>query len=100
MLNARDAALRAEPPRRISLGSTEDGEHLEIYVRDSGTGVPADILDKIFDPFFSTKTMGEGTGLGLSISRKIVEDHGGTLDYRRVDESTEFYLRLPLTSPA
>lgn len=100
VLNARDAALRAEPPRRISLGSTEDGEHLEIYVRDSGTGVPADILDKIFDPFFSTKTMGEGTGLGLSISRKIVEDHGGTLDYRRVDESTEFYLRLPLTSPA
>ena len=56
------------------------GEAVEIRVRDNGTGIPAEIRDKLFQPFFTTKPTGEGTGLGLSISYDIVtQQHGGTI---------------------
>jgi two-component system sensor kinase FixL len=58
-----------------------DGKgHVAVEVSDSGTGIPPQILDKIFDPFFSTKPVGKGTGLGLPICRRIVQEHGGTLN--------------------
>ena len=54
------------------------GDAVEIRVRDNGTGIPAEIRDKLFQPFFTTKPTGEGTGLGLSISYDIVtQQHGG-----------------------
>ena len=56
------------------------GDAAEIRVRDNGTGIPADIRDKLFQPFFTTKPTGEGTGLGLSISYDVVtQQHGGTI---------------------
>ena len=66
-------------------------------VRDNGIGIPAEIKDKLFQPFFTTKPTGEGTGLGLSISYDIVtQQHGGTIDVdSRVGEFTEFTVRLP-----
>ena len=84
-----------EPTLKVT---TRDlGDAVEIRVRDNGTGIPADIRDKLFQPFFTTKPTGEGTGLGLSISYDIVtQQHGGTITVdSRVGEFTEFTIRLP-----
>jgi signal transduction histidine kinase len=74
-----------------------EGEEGVVLVSDSGPGVPAELLERVFDPFFSTKGSGEGTGLGLSLCRKLAEAHGGTL---RAEESGAggalFRLGLPL----
>jgi signal transduction histidine kinase len=78
--------------------STRDlGGAVEIRVRDNGTGIPPEIKDKLFQPFFTTKPTGEGTGLGLSISYDIVtQQHSGTIEVdSRVGEFTEFTVRLP-----
>ena len=77
-------------------------ERVEIRVRDNGTGIPPEIRDKLFQPFFTTKPTGEGTGLGLSISYDIVtQAHGGTIE---VDSAlgafTEFTIRLPRAGAA
>jgi signal transduction histidine kinase len=70
---------------------------VEIRVRDNGTGIPTEIQDKLFQPFFTTKPTGEGTGLGLSISYDIVTlQHGGTIEIdSEVGQFTEFTIRLP-----
>ena len=73
------------------------GEAVEICARDNGTGIPPEIRDKLFQPFFTTKPTGEGTGLGLSISWDIVtQQHGGTIAFdSEPGEFTEFTIRLP-----
>ena len=76
------------------------GDKVEIRIRDNGTGIPEEVKEKIFNPFFTTKPSGEGTGLGLSMSHDIiVKQHGGSID---VDTEpgffTEFRLVLPRTS--
>jgi signal transduction histidine kinase len=78
--------------------ATRDTEYgVEVRVHDNGTGIPADIRDKLFQPFFTTKPTGEGTGLGLSISYDIVtQQHGGTITVESEPGSfTEFTVRLP-----
>jgi signal transduction histidine kinase len=80
--------------------STRDlGEAVEINIRDNGVGIPPEIKDKLFQPFFTTKPTGEGTGLGLSISYDIVtQEHGGTISVdSQIGEFTEFTVRLPRT---
>ena len=76
------------------------GDAVEIRVRDNGTGIPAEIRDKLFQPFFTTKPTGEGTGLGLSITYDIVtQQHGGrSLWTARSGEYSEFTIRLPRDS--
>jgi two-component system NtrC family sensor kinase len=73
------------------------GDAVEVRVRDNGTGIPAEIKDKLFQPFFTTKPTGEGTGLGLSISYDIItQQHGGTITVdSEVGAFTEFTIRLP-----
>ena len=69
----------------------------EITVKDNGAGIPDDIKNKIFQPFFTTKPTGEGTGLGLSLSYDIVKAHGGELKVETKDgEGTEFIMVLPM----
>jgi len=78
--------------------STRDlGDAVEINIRDNGVGIPPEIKDKLFQPFFTTKPTGEGTGLGLSISYDIVtQEHGGTITVdSQIGEFTEFTVRLP-----
>ena len=80
--------------------STRDlGDAVEINICDNGVGIPPEIKDKLFQPFFTTKPTGEGTGLGLSISYDIVtQEHGGTISVdSQVGEFTEFTVRLPRT---
>ena len=71
-------------------------------MRDNGTGIPPEIRDKLFQPFFTTKPTGEGTGLGLSISYDIVtQQHGGTIEVdSELGEFTEFTVRLPRSQRA
>jgi signal transduction histidine kinase len=73
------------------------GKTVEIRIRDNGTGIPADVKEKIFNPFFTTKPSGEGTGLGLSMSHDIiVKQHGGTIDVDTgLGAFTEFRIVLP-----
>jgi two-component system, NtrC family, sensor kinase len=80
--------------------STRDlGDRVEISIRDNGVGIPPEIKDKLFQPFFTTKPTGEGTGLGLSISYDIVtQEHGGTISVdSQIGKFTEFTVRLPRT---
>lgn len=77
----------------------EDG-FVEIRISDTGRGIPADEVDRIFDPFYTTKQSGEGTGLGLSIAYGIVTKHGGTISVdSEVGEGSTFTISLPLTGP-
>jgi signal transduction histidine kinase len=73
------------------------GGAVEVRVRDNGTGIAAEIRDKLFQPFVTTKPTGEGTGLGLSIAYDIVtQQHGGTIAVdSRPGEFTQFTIRLP-----
>jgi len=81
----------------LQVATRELGDAVEVRVRDNGTGIPAEIRDKLFQPFFTTKPTGEGTGLGLSISYDIVtQQHGGTIAVEsEVGAYTEFTVRLP-----
>ena len=77
------------------------GRYVSLSVRDSGVGIPADLLDRIFDPFFTTKPQGEGTGLGLSTARGIIRAHGGFLAvYSQPGRGTQFTLHLPALDAA
>jgi signal transduction histidine kinase len=81
----------------LTVTTRDAGEAVEIRVRDNGIGIPADIRDKLFQPFFTTKPTGEGTGLGLSITYDIVtQQHGGSIAVdSKVGEYSEFTIRLP-----
>jgi signal transduction histidine kinase len=81
----------------LTVTTRDLGKAVEVRVRDNGSGIPPEIRDKLFQPFFTTKPTGEGTGLGLSISYEIVtKQHRGTIEVSSaVDEFTEFIVRLP-----
>jgi signal transduction histidine kinase len=76
--------------------------NVEIRIRDNGTGIPQDVKEKIFNPFFTTKPAGEGTGLGLSICHDIiVKQHGGRIDVDTEPGAfTEFIITLPRVAAA
>ncbi|HUI68942.1 MAG TPA: ATP-binding protein [Spirochaetia bacterium] len=93
LLNAIEAVPR-KGKIEIRVDIDAEGEMTEITVSDNGCGIPDDIRDRIFDPFFSTKLESKNTGLGLSISQHIIETHNGVIEVSR-NGRTEFIVRLP-----
>ena len=93
--NAIDALASVPEGRRIDLFLDNGAGAATVRVRDNGCGIPADKLDRIFSPFFTTKD--KGTGLGMAIAKKIVEAHGGTIDVvSEAGRGSEFKVTLPL----
>jgi two-component system NtrC family sensor kinase len=82
----------------ISLTTSKLADKVEISVKDNGNGIPKKIVEKVFQPFFTTKPAGQGTGLGLSLSYDIVKAHGGKIKVEtKQGEETEFKIELPIT---
>ena len=80
----------------VSVSTKKVGDTVLISVKDNGNGIPQKVLDKIFQPFFTTKPTGQGTGLGLSLSYDIVKAHGGELIVETKEgEGSEFIIRIP-----
>jgi len=86
----------------LSATTKNFGNRVEIRIRDNGTGIPQEVKEKMFNPFFTTKPAGEGTGLGLSMSHDIVvKQHGGKIDVDTMPgQFTEFIISLPRTAVA
>ena len=100
VINAEQAVLRDDLAlRRITIRTMDVRDSARIEVEDSGPGVPIEHEAKLFQPFYTTKPVGEGTGLGLSVSYGIVQSHGGRIGYRRAEAGGAiFWFELPIAS--
>ena len=84
---------------RLDISSASNEDHIVITVRDNGPGIPVINLNRVFDPFFSTKPVGKGSGLGLSICYSIIKKMGGRIDFESVvGEGSAFHVVLPLNN--
>ena len=87
----------AEYEPTVEVSTKKIGDKVEVSVKDNGNGIPQKIVDKIFQPFFTTKPTGQGTGLGLSLAYDIVKAHGGELRVETKEgKGSEFIILLPL----
>jgi len=100
MLAAEDASKKDyQPTLKLSTRLVDD--HIEVHVRDNGTGIPESALERIFNPFYTTKSTDQGTGLGLSLSNDIVRQHGGEFRVETEEgEYTDMIVVLPLDPAA
>jgi signal transduction histidine kinase len=96
-LNGLDAVDRGG---WVKVATRRSGEAAEISVRDNGEGIPSEIRERVFEPFFSTKPPEKGTGLGLALCHDLVRENGGEIELREstVGVGTEFVIRLPLSA--
>ena len=95
-----DARIVIETETLAATSSTR-GESISIRIRDNGPGIPTAVLPRIWDPFFTTKEVGEGTGLGLSIVHELVQRHYGTIEVNtELGRGTEFHIVIPRRPPA
>ena len=93
--------MRLATPCAFSRGQLDAGAYVRLSVIDSGVGIPSDVIDRIFDPYFTTKPQREGTGLGLSQVDGIVADFGGAIEVSSViGTGTVFRIWLPVSSDA
>lgn len=96
-----NAAQAIKDTGAIKVSTKADARHVTVTIRDTGSGIPADVLPRIFEAYFTTKPDGQGTGLGLAIARDIVREHGGDIEVgSEVGVGTEFRVRLPLNKAA
>ena len=100
VVNAEQAiVMSGRQPGRITVRTRDDGERVILEVEDTGPGVPPDLEVRLFQPFFTTKPVGQGTGLGLSVSYGIIESLGGRIGYRKAPAGGAlFYVDLPAAS--
>ena len=100
-LREEGAAAASSYMPGLNISTKLVGDEIEVRFRDNGTGMPPDVVERIFNPFFTTKATNRGTGLGLSLSNDIVRRHGGTI---RVEtepgEFTEFIITFPTSTPS
>ncbi len=98
-VNLIDNAIDAIGDKKglITISTSQKNNQVSISIKDDGKGIPKDIKDKIFDPFYTTKEVGKGTGLGLSICQGIISNHNGTIEVKsEVEIGTEFIITLPI----
>jgi len=93
--NAIEASSGRKGRITISTRLDKDKKQATVTVTDNGPGIPEELIDKIFEPFFSTKSKQKGTGLGLSICHGIIKEHGGTISVSSRPGSTTFSINLP-----
>ncbi len=92
----QNALFESRPGQEVFVQTRQEGDQVVLRVRDNGQGLPAEVLPRIFEPFFSTKEPGEGSGLGLFISYGIAREHGGELSAENSEGGgAAFTLRLP-----
>jgi PAS domain S-box-containing protein len=100
LMNARHA-IGEQGEIRVATSFNEATGQEQVVIRDNGKGIAPDLLEKIFDPFFSTKAAGEGTGLGLSVSYGIIQEHRGEIQVKsEPGQWTEFTILLPVSDTA
>jgi signal transduction histidine kinase len=92
-----NAIFAMEKNGRLTIISSCDAKNITVSFIDNGSGIPKEILSRIFDPFFSTKKVGEGTGIGLDIVNRIIKHHNGEIKVKSEPGRTEFSVCLPLT---
>jgi PAS domain S-box-containing protein len=95
LINNSIDAVKNLPTRWVEIKISENHSSVVVRVRDSGHGITPEIQGKLFQPFFTTKGVGEGTGLGLSIVKGIIEEHGGSIEVLSKDPHTCFEIKLP-----
>jgi PAS domain S-box-containing protein len=97
LLNNAEQAIRAlrEDGGRVQIRSRREGHSVVLEIEDDGPGIPAETLEQIWDPFWTTKGMGAGTGLGLTVVRDIVSSHGGEISATAIESGARFVVRLP-----
>ncbi len=89
-----------DPAQAAQLGGIKPGSYIELLISDTGHGIPKEYIDRIFDPYFTSKEKGEGTGLGLAVVHGIVSSHGGAISVEsKIGEGTTFHVLFPERSP-
>ena len=96
LLNNAFDAVQGLSNKWVCINAKASDTSIRISVSDSGPGIDPKLVERVMEPFFTTKEVGKGTGLGLSISKGIAESHGGTLTYQQDGAHTSFVLELPL----
>ena len=95
LINNSFDAIEFLPDKWIEMSVNKTDDKVQIFFKDSGTGIPSEVADRMMEPFFSTKDLRKGTGLGLALAKGIVDQHGGTLSYIKDASHTTFMLEIP-----
>ena len=97
-VNEKKQKLNGTFAPAITISTRKENGSVVVSVSDNGQGIPQNIVDKIFQPFFTTKPTGQGTGLGLSLAHDITKAHGGEMKVKtEEDQGSEFVIQLPVS---